>query len=111
MGKGVSLGIPKGAGGGGAVREGVDAVVVVVVVVTVSFRFPRPYAAAVVAAPIAADVPAMRARVNLDMFDIHLTTSAAEVRQMATTYARGRFCRLDDITCCGHLLEEIEFSA
>lgn len=44
MGNEPSLGSPNGmgTGAGGAVREGVEAVVVVVVVVMVSFRLPRP---------------------------------------------------------------------
>ncbi len=59
-----------GMGGGGVVRLGsLEIVVVVVEIVCVSWLLLplMLYSAAVVAAPAAADAPAMRARVNLDM--------------------------------------------
>jgi hypothetical protein len=92
MGREPCLGTPIGSGGGGAAREGAVALVVVVVVVTVSSRLERPYAAAVVAAPMAADVPATRARVNLDMADIHWQTQQQRGGQ-PLLMLRGRLCR------------------
>jgi len=61
-----------GRGGAGVVRVAPGEVTVVVVVVIACtssglLRPPKPYRAAVVAAPTAADVPATIARVNLDM--------------------------------------------